>query len=125
MSLIDSVINWNEKGIECGTFSHKTGSNPMLKNGELSSFALIEYGAQAAAIHAGLNSNSLSSTKPAYVGAVKDFHFDQRSIPTASHSEMIVRAQCAIVNSGGAIYTFNVMMDGVQLVMGQLVLVNP
>lgn len=54
MTLIDQVDHWEEKHIICRTRSHLDSANPLYFKKKLSSIHLLEYGAQAIAIHGGL-----------------------------------------------------------------------
>lgn len=54
MCLLDSVLDWDETDILCSTLSHRNPENPLRRNGRLASVHLLEYGAQAMAVHGGL-----------------------------------------------------------------------
>lgn len=60
MCLIDLVEFWTNGSIYCLSRSHLNKSNPLRTNGELSSIHLLEYGAQAMAIHGGLLNRTAS-----------------------------------------------------------------
>jgi predicted hotdog family 3-hydroxylacyl-ACP dehydratase len=54
MCLIDRVLRWNEGEILCESDNHRDPAHPLRRAGGLSAVSLIEYGAQAAAIHSAL-----------------------------------------------------------------------
>jgi predicted hotdog family 3-hydroxylacyl-ACP dehydratase len=54
MCLIGRVANWTEDEIHCETDDHRDAAHPLRRTGGLSAMHLIEYGAQAAAIHGAL-----------------------------------------------------------------------
>lgn len=54
MSLLDSVIEWDNTRIHLSTDSHRRGDNPLRSDGRLRAVHLCEYGAQAMAVHGGL-----------------------------------------------------------------------
>lgn len=54
MCLIDRVANWSEEEIHCETDDQRDPAHPLRRNAGLSALHLIEYGAQAAAIHGAL-----------------------------------------------------------------------
>jgi predicted hotdog family 3-hydroxylacyl-ACP dehydratase len=54
MSLLDTVIAWNDESIELTTESHRSHDNPLRSDGVLRAVHLCEYGAQAMAVHGGL-----------------------------------------------------------------------
>ena len=54
MSLLDTVIAWDDESIELATASHRSPENPLRSDGMLRAVHLCEYGAQAMAVHGGL-----------------------------------------------------------------------
>ena len=54
MCLLEQVISFSNEEIICRTQSHLNADNPLKTNGRLSKMHLIEYGAQAIALHVGL-----------------------------------------------------------------------
>ncbi len=60
MCLIERVSRWDLKEIHCEADSHREPEHPLRRMGALSAVHVIEYGAQAAAIHA-----SILATQPA------------------------------------------------------------
>ncbi|HEB28993.1 MAG TPA: hypothetical protein ENI05_14775 [Porticoccus sp.] len=72
MCLLDAVQSWDQQSIVCTVQSRRSENNPLLEQGQLSAVALVEYGAQAAAVHAGLVQHGMSQGGTAFIGAVKD-----------------------------------------------------
>ena len=58
MCLIDKVLDWDEASINCSTQSHTRADNPLRKDAKLGAVHLLEYGAQAMAIHGALLAKS-------------------------------------------------------------------
>ena len=54
MCLLDTVERWDQDEIVCRASSHDDPDNPLSEDGRLAAVALVEYGAQAAAVHAAL-----------------------------------------------------------------------
>lgn len=52
--MLDAVLDWDDQRIVCETHTHLDAGNPLRHAGALSPLTLIEYGAQAMALHAGL-----------------------------------------------------------------------
>ena len=72
MVLIDQVDDWDLNKISCSSRSHLLSNNPLMVNNSLSAMHLIEYGAQAMAIHRGLlTGKSLQG----FLAAVRDANF--------------------------------------------------
>ena len=74
MCLLEKVVSYSPDEIICQTQSHLDESNPLKTDGQLSKMHLIEYGAQAIAVHGGLMAQQDSSdTEPkvGYIAMVK------------------------------------------------------
>ena len=54
MSLLDTVLDWNDARIHLTATSHARADNPLRSDGRLRALHLCEYGAQAMAVHGGL-----------------------------------------------------------------------
>ena len=54
MCLLDQITGWDEHHLNATTASHRLANNPLIENGRMDTVALVEYGAQAAAVHAAL-----------------------------------------------------------------------
>jgi len=54
MSLLDTVVAWDDDAIHLTTQSHASAHNPLRSDGILRAVHLCEYGAQAMAVHGGL-----------------------------------------------------------------------
>jgi predicted hotdog family 3-hydroxylacyl-ACP dehydratase len=54
MSVLDTVIDWDDNRIHLVTASHRSYDNPLRSDGMLRAVHLCEYGAQAMAVHGGL-----------------------------------------------------------------------
>ena len=72
MGLIDQVDSWDANEISCSTRSHLSLKNPLIEKNCISVMHLIEYGAQAMAIHSGL---LLGKPLQGFLAAVRDVNF--------------------------------------------------
>jgi len=54
MSLLDTVLDWDDSRIHITAISHASRDNPLRSDGMLRALNLCEYGAQAMAVHGGL-----------------------------------------------------------------------
>ena len=54
MSLLDTVLDWDDTHIHMQAVSHADANNPLRSDGRLRAVHLCEYGAQAMAVHGGL-----------------------------------------------------------------------
>ncbi len=73
MCLLEQVISYTDEEIICRTQSHLDVNNPLKTDGKLSKMHLIEYGAQAIAVHGGLLDLSISNGAPklGYIASLK------------------------------------------------------
>jgi len=75
MCLLDGVIEWDDRSIVCISNSHRDPENPLRRDGHLASVHVLEYAAQATAVHGGLRARSAGTTAPpGYLAAVRDAH---------------------------------------------------
>ncbi len=124
MCLLDEVVSWDTAQIHCRSYQLANSANPLLdEHGLLASVLLLEYGAQAAAVHAALLQSNLGEKRPAYIGAVKDVEF---YATIADNSLTLdVHAQCLLSSSQGAIYELVAQQANTALVRGRLILSQP
>jgi len=123
MCLLDEVIAWDESQIHCRSHLFASAANPLFEDGQLDAVLLLEYGAQAAAVHAGLLQSRLGESRPAYIGAVKDVEF---LAAIADNSRALdLYAQCLLSSSQGAIYELVAQQAGNTLLRGRLILSQP
>lgn len=54
MSLLDTVVAWDDVNVHLRADSHRSAGNPLRSDGRLRAVHLCEYGAQAMAVHGGL-----------------------------------------------------------------------
>lgn len=104
MVLIDQVDDWDLNKISCRSCSHLLSNNPLIVNNSLSSIHLIEYGAQAMAIHRGLlTGESLQG----FLAAVRDANFFIDNLDNV-HGALHIQAIFELKINDNVIYTINV-----------------
>ncbi len=124
MCLLDQVTEWDEHYLNAMTTSHRRADNPLIENGRMDTVTLVEYGAQAAAVHAALQQSGLDAARPAYLGAVKKLRLFAPYVD-ASVAELQIQAQCIFSDKNGAIYDIRACAEGNSLIAGRIVLVLP
>lgn len=73
MCLLDGVIQWDDQSIFCISNTHRDPANPLRREGRLSALHVLEYGAQAAAVHGGLRARAAATmAPPGYLVALRD-----------------------------------------------------
>lgn len=124
MCLLDAVLAWDKEQILCSTQSHRRSDNPLLENGSLDAVALIEYGAQAAAVHAGLLQQGMGQGSTAFIGAIKALKIYVAAVDLTIDT-LRVEAHCVLNNSNGAIYQIVCGEQAAPIIEGRVVLVLP
>lgn len=108
MCLLDGVTFWDAERIECVASTHLARGNPLRVDGHLLGVHLIEYGAQAIAVHGGLLAPvKRRSFKPGYLAAIADAHFYVDTLAAVS-SELHVEAKALMRSEAGVVYTIEV-----------------
>lgn len=124
MRLLDSVLQVTESEIICRSRSHRRPDNPLVKDDRLRCAALVEYAAQAAAIHASLAGAGIGDQRVALIGAVKSLQLNCRDVP-GDCEQLQINARAALQGRDGAVYEFSVEGSGQPLATGRLVLLVP
>lgn len=123
MCMLDEVVSWDNERIHCRSTDFARTSNPLFEKDQLHSVMLIEYAAQAAAVHAALLNSKLGETRPAYLGAVKSVELLESAVD--NDTPIDIDAQCLLNNSSGAIYEVLAQQGQLPVMRGRLVLNQP
>ncbi|SMN12212.1 3-hydroxydecanoyl-[ACP] dehydratase [uncultured Candidatus Thioglobus sp.] len=119
MCLIDTVDVWDNDSIVCTTKTHQQPDNPLLSNGVLPISALIEYGAQAMAVHGALLAQKAGEQmQEGYLAALKNIEFHQNSAVNGILLPLSIKATKQFATQGNMIYQFSVVFKGNDLISG-------
>lgn len=119
MSLWDALLSADEQRAHCITDSHRRADNPLRREGRLSAVHLIEYGAQAMAVHGGWLARAAGSTaQPGVLAAVRDLQL-QVEILDDLDAALECQARRLIANAGGWMYEFVLSAKGRELGRGR------
>jgi len=121
MCLLDAVENWTAEDIQCVTRTHLAVTNPLRRDGQLASLHLVEYAAQAMAIHGALlaraaihdskDSNSAPSTpQPGMLGALRDIRLHVARLDAVAGA-LLVNATRRLARADGLVYDFSVLSE--------------
>lgn len=120
MCMLDEVVAWDSEQIHCRSTGFASPDNPLFERDQLPSVLLIEYAAQAAAIHSALLAPATEVARSAYIGAVKQLELVK---PLSDNQAAIdIEAICLLNNNGGAIYAVVAQQRGEVLMRSQLIL---
>lgn len=106
--LLDAVVEWDAERIVCTSSSHRAPDNPLRHGGQLSPLALIEYGAQAMAIHAGLLAAEQGETVARrLLVSTQAVGFDCEDTSLLA-APLHIHAQRRLADGAGALYQFEI-----------------
>lgn len=134
MILLDRVEKWDDKKIVCSAISHLDEDNPLKVNGRLSYIHVVEYGAQAAAIHLAIKAvhtrrpmsghSKLRPISSAYLAVTRNFSFEYGYLDQHRNSRLMLTSEVVLV--GPRIYQYHVSgtVDGKSVAEGTVSLVT-
>lgn len=119
MCVLDEVVAVDDKTITCISRNHLLESNP-LKELKLGVWTLIEYGAQAAAVHKGLtDSDEGKPANTAYIAQVKNIRVSE---PIITDNILTVNAECLVSDLSAAAYQITISANNKELLSGRITL---
>ena len=118
MCLLDMVMSWDEENIHCSALTHRDTGNPLRRDGNLSTVNLIEYGAQAMAVHGALLARQEGrQTESGFLLTLSDILLDTSPLPDTDEP-MEIRARLIAVTSGTSRYRFVTCINEREIVSG-------
>ncbi len=117
---LERVISFSEEQILVSTATHRSPDNPLVHAGRLASVHLIEYGAQAMALHGALCSIATGGRpQSALLVSVRDFRCSLDYIDDLD-GVLEVGARALLTNAASWQYTFEVSHAGVTIASGRV-----
>lgn len=124
MCLLDGVIAWDETVIRCRSRSHRLPSNPLRRPDGLSAIHLIEYGAQAMAIHGGLLARTHgSSGRPGYLAAIRQVELYTRTLDDVD-DDLTIEAERLLDDHSHFLYAFRASAGDRLLAVGRTTVIT-
>ena len=123
MCLLDRVESWDDDNIVCYSRSHLLKTNPLRHGESLSSIHLLEYAAQAMAVHGGLHDREQGlQMSEGYLAALRDVKIELCELNNLQ-TELRIEANKILSQAGNMIYTFSVSSEEAPLVTGRATVV--
>lgn len=120
MCLLDEVMNWDDATVHCRSRSHQLPDHPLRREGRLDALHLIEYAAQATAVHGGLLAQRDGGVvQPGMLTSVRELALAIESLDAVSQP-LDVRATRCFSSPAGWLYDFEVRADESLLASGRL-----
>lgn len=107
MCVLERLVHWSDDEIVCTTGTHRAADNPMRSAHGLLAPVLIEYAAQAMALHGGLRAPPGAAPTPGYLASVRSVRFGLLRVDTVE-GELQVRAQRLAGDDRQVMYGFSV-----------------
>lgn len=126
MCLLDGVTHWDAQNIHCHSRSHRSPDHPLRQGQRLSSVHLIEYAAQAAALHHGLvrqRAAAAGDDEPAgSLVALRDVDLVVETLDPITEP-LQIHATSELNAPSGLIYRFTVRGGEKELASGRITIV--
>jgi predicted hotdog family 3-hydroxylacyl-ACP dehydratase len=118
MCLLERIERADAKEVVCATFTHRSLTNPLRRNGRLAALHLAEYGAQAMAVHGGL-ANPAAAARGGMLVAIRDLTLEVARLDDID-AELVIHAVRLVANEAGQIYSFSASAAGRELGRGRV-----
>jgi predicted hotdog family 3-hydroxylacyl-ACP dehydratase len=121
MCLLESVVAWDDATITCESSTHRRANHPLQREGKLSSIHLVEYAAQAMAIHGGLvaRKGGADGARPGMLTALRDCALHVERIDDVDGT-LTIFARKLIAQGGSSMYQFEVSAQKKKLAEGRV-----
>ena len=120
MCLIDEVPAWDARCIHCRSRTHLDPANPLRRDGRLAALHLIEYGAQAMAIHGGLDArNRGENAAPGLLVSAREVKLHVETLDDLPGA-LELHAEQQLANANGWLYAFRALCGERLLGSGRL-----
>ncbi len=121
MCLLVGVAQWDAESITCQARNHRDPGHPLRTASGLLSTCLIEYAAQAMALHGALRTSE--PMQPGFLAAARNVQFTRLrldDLPPASPDELRIVATCRAEDARQLLYDFSAFHAGVLLASGRI-----
>jgi predicted hotdog family 3-hydroxylacyl-ACP dehydratase len=119
MCLLDKVESWDEKRIICLTKSHQLATNPLRNAQGLPMITLMEYGAQAMAIHGCLLMQQTGThMQEGYLAGLRDVKLAEGYLSDIDE-ELVIEAEQVYKDGGNMIYNLSIKAGVRELASGR------
>jgi len=123
MCLLDALMSWNEARVICSSASHRRPDHPLRRGASLSAIVLLEYAAQATAVHGALAARAAGTHAPVkLLAAARDFDLHVARLDDVK-ADLHIDAERLLVMGDNAMYRFRVTADDRLLAEGRLTIV--
>ncbi len=123
MCLLDAVKRWDENSIICIANSHRKAAHPLRNSEGLPMLSLLEYGAQAMAVHGCLLAEKETNVMTeGYLAALRDVQLAQGWLSDIE-DELEIGVERVYAEAGNMIYSMSISADKKILASGRATVV--
>jgi predicted hotdog family 3-hydroxylacyl-ACP dehydratase len=127
MCLLDEVRAWDQSSLECASRTHRAPDHPLRAHGRLGAACLLEYAAQAMAVHGALRFPADTATATRSIGAGGSIGVlaSARSVELRVADlddiaeELLIHVERQHSDERGALYEFRISAAGTLLAQGR------
>jgi len=127
MCLLDRLDDWDPQRVVCSAANHRDPMHPLRTRSGLLSSCLIEYAAQAMALHGALGAQAQGrQASPGYLASVRGVRLQclrLDDLPPATPDELRIEATRQAGDERQILYTFTVQHGGRALAEGRAAVV--
>jgi predicted hotdog family 3-hydroxylacyl-ACP dehydratase len=123
MCLLDAVESWDETRVTCRSASHRRPDHPLRRDGQLSAVHLLEYAAQATAVHGGLAGGD-GAAPVRYLAAVREWDLYVSRLDDVP-GDLRIEAERLLSMGDSVVYRCRVGEGGRVLAEGRLTIAAP
>jgi len=125
MCLLDELRSWDEARVFCTSASHRRPDHPLRRGATLGSIHLLEYAAQATALHGALVAHAAGTHAAAkLLAAAREFDLHVASLDHVK-ADLHIDAERLLVMGENVMYRFRVSADDRLLAEGRLSIAPP
>lgn len=126
MCLLDAVLSWDAHGIHALSASHARADNPLRSALGLHAIHLVEYGAQAMAVHGALlaRAQAVTAPRPGLLVSVREVRLTEEYVDQLA-GQLDIHAQCLYADRSGAQYAFRIEHAARLLASGRAAIIHP
>lgn len=120
MCLLDGVESWDAENIVCVSRSHLDANNPLQLKGHIPAVCVVEYAAQAMAVHGGLS--NVDASDVGYLASIRNLLLAEASLDSYD-TPLRVHAQKIAGDERSLVYQFHVTTDNNEIASGRAAVV--
>ena len=125
MCLLDEVRAWDQASVDCASRTHRAPDHPLRAHGRLGSACLLEYAAQAMAVHGALRfaaDTAAAATAIGPVGVLASARSVELLVAALDDiaDELLIRVERQHSDERGALYEFRISAAATLLAQGRV-----